>query len=308
MGRKTAVVLVGVMLIVGTGGIATADSNTAAQTTPIEIASTDTSTTPGSEVTVQLSMTNTGNETVYGPAVQIVDIPDNWNITSIEADGGTARVESGEVLYLSVGPNSTVNPSVTFDVPTNASPGEYSIGGEVIQSDNVTATTSTTVSVTSPYEVSASNASVYTDEDASVTVSAINTGTESVFGLATRIHAPTGWTVEEPSGDGTFKDSTNTFVHLEIGADSNAESTVSLVPDSNLEAGTYTGEVELIRNGTDISTQAFKITVSESVKQKYDQDNDGVEINEVQTGVQDFSSGGLPIQKIQELIAAWAQG
>jgi uncharacterized membrane protein len=296
-------------LIVATFLVVGAVSGVGAAVAPADftVSANGTSTTAGSQATVSFTTANGASESAYGVALNVTDVPSEWNLASGGGDGTYSATES-TFLYFSMGAGSAKTSTVTVDVPAGAAPGEYQITGQVVNGSGVPVETVTaTVTVTQPYTVSATDASVVEGENATSTVTVQNDATESAAGLATRVNTPDGFTIGSAGGDGTFSSDENTFLYLEIAGESSAQSSVTLTPAADVGPGTYNGTVELVANGTVIDTQQYHVRVTESVTQKYDDEGDGLDIQEVQTGIRDFASSELSIRDVQKLIRSWAQ-
>lgn len=89
----------------------------------------------GGNVTVSFTVENTGNAT--GVVLNITDMPDGWEVQSQENANGTWNDNENKWVWLTVGADETVEPSVTLSVPSDAS-GEYTIAATASTSDTST--------------------------------------------------------------------------------------------------------------------------------------------------------------------------
>lgn len=267
-------------------------------------------TQPGGAATVTLTITNNGNSTASGPALDITDYPSNWTIS---AQGGDGTWGSGDeaFLYLQLSANSSATSTLTFDVPADAAPGDYTVTIDVKDSAGVVKTMTATVTVTSPLQLSGSDAETHPNESATVSFTVENTGSSAATAPALDITAiPTNWTISDHGGDGTWSSSNRTFLYTTIDANSSVKSTVTLDVPAGAELTDYTVSAELIDgDGNSVSTVDVTVSVLRDVEDEYDEDSDGrVEVREVQKGIDDWTKGNLTLSEIRRLIQIWAGG
>lgn len=82
--------------------------------------------TAGNSVTVSFNLTNTAAETApFVVETGLDTLPAGWRITSHSDDGATWRGIDAAWVVPAVRPNSSVTPSVTVDVPANATTREF---------------------------------------------------------------------------------------------------------------------------------------------------------------------------------------
>jgi len=99
---------------------------------------------PGEELTISYTIENTGDETT-GVVLDVTGVPDGWSVAEHSDDGATWR-DDQKWLYQTVESGSSVEPSVTYTVPDDAS-GEFTVGGNATTSASSSTTAETTVTV-----------------------------------------------------------------------------------------------------------------------------------------------------------------
>jgi PGF-CTERM protein len=102
--------------------------------------------TAGENATVSYTVENTGDEPV-AVVLDVTDVPEGWTVQAHADDGGNWR-QDGKWLFQTVEAGDSVEPSVTFGVPEDAS-GEYTIGGNASTAASST-TAEATFSVATP--------------------------------------------------------------------------------------------------------------------------------------------------------------
>ena len=103
---------------------------------------------PGEELTVSYTLENTGDEAA-AVVLDVTGVPEDWSVEGHEDDGGTWR-DDNKWLFQTVESGDSVEPTVTFAVPENAS-GEFTVGGNAsTASASTTAETTLTVGSATP--------------------------------------------------------------------------------------------------------------------------------------------------------------
>ena len=120
-----AVALVVVMLI-------TVPASVVAQSTSVDASGPSSPKEPGEEVTIQFTLTNTGDENGSGALEHTV--PDGWEVVDTQNDGGQYSDEQDAWLWSrtddeEIEPGESRNPSVTFRIPSDEESGNYGITG-----------------------------------------------------------------------------------------------------------------------------------------------------------------------------------
>jgi PKD repeat protein len=108
------------------------------------LSAADVTASAGTNATVTFALENTGSNT-SGFLLDVESLPGNLTLVSQSADGGTWKGAETKWLWQSVGPNETVEPSVTIGVPDGAN-GTYEIRARARTADSQVATTTVTIS------------------------------------------------------------------------------------------------------------------------------------------------------------------
>jgi PKD repeat protein len=124
----TLLALVVVLSVLGPAGTVAADPGVS-----VAVSTDSTTVNPGDTVTIT---TTVDTEEVNGPLLEL-SLPDDWEGVVTETDGGTARPQDDSfsvlpsnapsVVWLSPG---SYEVTVEMDVPSDAAPGDYTIGAE----------------------------------------------------------------------------------------------------------------------------------------------------------------------------------
>lgn len=108
-------------------------------------------TIPGGQITISVNVSNTGGVTIQG-------IPTGWSIDRYDEDGGIVIQEDGneDGHNESIGwawpeQQSTANPTVTLNIPSDETPGEQNVLITALEGQNET-TTTTTLTVQNPQD------------------------------------------------------------------------------------------------------------------------------------------------------------
>jgi hypothetical protein len=99
----------------------------------------------GDEVTVSATITNTG-ENPSG-FVGDVSLPDGWDVSGQTAEGAIWNNGDQSWLWQSIDPDTSVNPSITVAVPSNATAGSYDVEMAVKSNEGIEANTTHTVTI-----------------------------------------------------------------------------------------------------------------------------------------------------------------
>jgi hypothetical protein len=240
-GRKALASLLAVLVVASVFG----PIGTVAAVPGVSVSHANSQTTvqPGDTITITATFEQTE---ANSPAME-PQVPDGWTVTAATAGTDWSWVSQqqtflgGLALSDSDGVSGTYTHTYTVQVPSDASPGDYTVTseGSVVEpatSDRLVATASTTVTVedtsnTPPTIDAISDQTVTEGDSATVSVSASDDDGDSV-----------SLSLSQSPG----------FVGL-----SNGEITVA--PESG-DAGTYTVEVTA-DDGTDQTTESFQVTV-----------------------------------------------
>lgn len=108
---------------------------------------------PGGQITVSINVSDTGGVTIQG-------IPTGWGIDRYDDDGAIVIQEDGndDGHNESIGwawpeQQSTANPAVTLNIPSDENPGDHNIQIAALEGQNET-TTTTTLTVQNPQDTS----------------------------------------------------------------------------------------------------------------------------------------------------------
>jgi hypothetical protein len=94
--------------------------------------------------TVSLELTNTGSEA--SAYILDISVPSGWTITAHEDDGGTWKDSDTTWLWQTVGADSSVRPSITLSLPSDAA-GSYTVSATAKDSSGEVASDSATIKV-----------------------------------------------------------------------------------------------------------------------------------------------------------------
>ena len=133
-----------VVLVVGC--LALLASAAAAEPATVSL-SGPTAAAPGDEVTVSATITNTGENP--GGFVGDVSLPDGWDVSGQTAQGAIWNDGDQSWLWQSIDPDTSVNPSVTVAVPSNATAGSYDVEMAIKSNEGIEANTTHTITISS---------------------------------------------------------------------------------------------------------------------------------------------------------------
>jgi len=125
---------------------------------------------PGTTVTISFTVNNTGDAT--SAYVLEGSLPDGWTVVNHSDDGGIWKSSESTWLWQSVAAGNSVGPSVTIQVPQNAT-GTYTISGTLKDADGVQANSSTTINVgtsATPTTTTTETATTETDDESTDTL------------------------------------------------------------------------------------------------------------------------------------------
>jgi len=161
-GRLAAVLVAALMVTAVLGPVGLASAQTVSFTQTVQ--GGDTTLAPGDTFTVEATIDYSD---VNSPAID-ADIPDGWTVTAHTDDGGTYKSSEIQWIWLegdTGGVDGTHTVTYTVEVPSDASPGDYTISGEG--------------SAINP----ADSSSVSATDDLTVTVEDTTTGDDVVFAV-----------------------------------------------------------------------------------------------------------------------------
>jgi hypothetical protein len=111
----TLAILVLLCVVTSIGVVSAATSNG-----PLAVAVTDQTVTAGENATISFRIENTGSSTLTGTAVEL-SVPDDWTVVDHTTAGGTFKTADRAWLWLSLPAGETKRPSLTVQVPEDAS-------------------------------------------------------------------------------------------------------------------------------------------------------------------------------------------
>ena len=100
---------------------------------------------PGDDVTVSATITNTGENP--GGFVGDVSLPDGWSVSGQTAEGAIWNDGDQSWLWQSIDSDTSVNPSVTVAVPSNATAGSYDVAMVIKSNEGIEANTTHTITI-----------------------------------------------------------------------------------------------------------------------------------------------------------------
>jgi len=271
----------------------------------------ETTVTPGEEITVTYTLENVGDEDGSSTSISFERFPDSWTVTSASGDW-----QADQKTWISLQPleaNGTYKAKATVTVPENASEGEYELGGDGFVTPEISDSANATVTVRKPS--SASNLTVTTSTtsprpggDVTLTYNLTNTGENAGNSTAVDIDdIPAGWTVTSASGD--WQAGQNSWISLntlDAGGSYDAKATVS-VPE-NASEGNYTvNATGIVATGID-DTASVTLSVEEFNTESYDSDGDGSvkgDTNGVVKALADYNENRISFQEALMVIAAY---
>lgn len=263
----------------------------------------------GETVDLTFTTTHEGNQTTSG-VLRLTDIPKNWSVNGTSGDG-YYNSDKKEILYISVPANGTVSTTVSLSIPDSASPGEYQVTGIVADENNtVVGRTNVTVTVGQQLRLDAGTERLAQGKSGSVGFTVSNDG-DSAVGAAVNINRssiPASWNATvEGSGELKVTEKSYEILYLSIPADGAVTSELHFEIPDDADVGTYNISASVTTDGTTATTSEARVTVTESVTEAYDKDENGsIETNEVLTAVSDWEQRGLSTSEILEIVAAWA--
>jgi uncharacterized membrane protein len=298
------------MIVIGSLTIGAAAVS--AGSSDLSVSGPATSTSPGSTVTVSFIVNNSGDSPTMGPALRITDTPSDWNISDHSNGGGTYQEKENTWLWLSIGAETTRNPTLDLDVPSSITTGTYNISAELLNgSSEVIDTTTVQVTVKRQLRISLGDSNGMTGDNITIPVTLSNNGDSQINGPAVKVESmPSEWSVISESSDGgTWKDATNTWTWMSIQENSTISPSVTVQVPKDAEPGAYNISTEAILRGNSVDKATATVNIEENVEKEYDQDGDGKvnQISELQIAISDWSkTDNLNLTQLQILIQKWA--
>jgi len=218
---------------------------------------------PGETVTVTFDLDNAGS-TDRGYVLNAT-IPADWTVTATSDAGATWKANGTSWLWRVVDAGATVSPSVTVQIPENAS-GEYTIGADAKTGDGVADTAAITVDVRESANGSLGMTRpnpIEPGENGTVAF-AFSNANESARGYVLNVSTPRDWTITGTSDDGaTWKANGTSWLWQALNGGATAAPSLTVhVPEN--ASGKYT--ISAARKTSDgiIDTVTATVVVGEA--------------------------------------------
>lgn len=105
------------------------------------------SVSPGETVTIEYLVRNSIETRRAGVQLELEQTPANWSVSDQSADGGNWAPDMKTWSWQTIEGQSEKRPSITFQIPSSASPGEYQITATVSDADGHISSVNRTVTV-----------------------------------------------------------------------------------------------------------------------------------------------------------------
>ncbi|MCD2201004.1 hypothetical protein LPA44_14035 [Halobacterium sp. KA-4] len=322
--RKSVVLLIAVLVVFGSAGVATASSASSNSTSLSVSTDAPTAVEPGSTFSVAYTVSNTGdsskegvldfNSSVLPAGAEVVEI------SGEDPSGGQFAViknpNATEIVYSEIAPGENVSGTFTVRLPQNITD-ELSLSADFITDDAGVITTShSQISISSPLEMSADDTEVVQGETTEITFSVQNTGPpqEAVVDI-NETTIPDGWNITGLTGssenttsqfDGIANPNESEVVFSEVSENNSVTATVEISVPSQAAPDTYQiGGAVLVNDGNVADHSIANVTVTKNVTEKYDQDNNGLDSFEVLDAITDFKTQELSSFELLKVIQSW---